>query len=248
MSALRIPQLTGVIRARLLLNYRVDPGVVRRLLPERFEPLTVCGAAVAGICVIRLEKLRPRNLRWFPPMSFTSLAHRVAVRWRVQDGVRTGVYIWRRMTDSRLVALAGGRLFPGEQSSARIRMRVDERSVRVAAVSSRTTILNALCERRPNCDGGSLFHDHAERERFFAAGGLGVSPNRGGDGYDGVRLEVERWNSCLVESVNIRSEFFDDTNRFPQGSIAFDHALIMEDLDHTWSQHSVASAGSLANR
>lgn len=237
MPGLRIPQLGGVIRARLLLNYRVDPDVVRGLLPRPFAPLTINGAAVAGTCVIRLEKLRPKNLRWFPSMSFTSVAHRVAVEWRDQAGLQSGVYIWRRLTGSRLVALAGGRVFPGSQSAANVRLHVDGRSVRAVAFAGGDTILNGLCERRPNSRGGNLFVDHAARERFFAAGGLGMSPARGGAGYDGMRLEVENWNSALVEAVNVQSSFYDNPDRFPRNAIEFDHAMLMENLDHTWSQY-----------
>lgn len=242
MRGLKIPQLDGIIRARLLLNYRVDPDVVRPLLPEAFAPLTVNGAAVAGVCVIRLEKVRPKILRWFPPMSFISLAHRVAVQWRDQAGLQSGVYIWRRVTDSRLVALAGGRVFPGSQSTARVRLQVDHRSVRAIAVSGEGTILSGLFERGSNRGGGSLFSDHEKRERFFAAGGLGVSPARGGKGYDGMRLEVENWNSTLVEAVNVSSEFFDNSDRFPRDGIAFDHAMLMENLNHTWTHQSLRPA------
>jgi len=35
-----------------------------------------------------------------------------------------------------------------------------------------------------------------------------------------------------IESV--RSSFFDDTNRFPKGSIHFDCALLMRNVAHEW--------------
>lgn len=32
----------------------------------------------------------------------------------------------------------------------------------------------------------------------------------------------------------LRSDYFSDTSRFPEGSVVFDNALLMEGIDHTW--------------
>lgn len=47
-----IPIMQGTIERRLLVNYRVDPGVLRRLVPPPFRPQLVHGVGVAGICMI----------------------------------------------------------------------------------------------------------------------------------------------------------------------------------------------------
>ena len=47
-------------------------------------------------------------------MTSENSAHRIAVEWDDEEGVvKEGVFVPRRDTDSRLVALAGGRIFPG---------------------------------------------------------------------------------------------------------------------------------------
>jgi hypothetical protein len=56
---LRIPVVRGVIARRLLVNFRVKAEIVERLLPPPFRPKLVCDWAMAGICLIRLERLRP---------------------------------------------------------------------------------------------------------------------------------------------------------------------------------------------
>ncbi|MFD9045434.1 DUF2071 domain-containing protein [Streptomyces zaomyceticus] len=115
---MRQPRLSSVIERRLLVNYRVDPDAAARLLPEPLRPQVVHGHAVAGICLLRLGKVRPV---WAPealgPRS-ENAAHRIAVEWDGPDGVETGVYIPRRDTASRLNAWAGGRVFPGEHGRA----------------------------------------------------------------------------------------------------------------------------------
>src|SRR5687768_9574793 len=110
-----MPTLEGVIRRRVLVNVRVDPEVMRRHLPTPFRPKLLAGEAVAGICLIRLEGVRPRFFPFPVGIASENAAHRVAVEWEDDDGrAREGVYIPRRDSDSRVNRLAGGRLFPGE--------------------------------------------------------------------------------------------------------------------------------------
>ena len=52
---MRLPRVHGVIRRRLLVNFRLDPDVAQRQLPASFHPKLHDGHAVAGICLIRLE-------------------------------------------------------------------------------------------------------------------------------------------------------------------------------------------------
>jgi len=57
-----LPVLEGVIARRVLPNFSVDPGVAARLVPPPLEVSLVGGRAVAGVCLIRLEHLRPKGL------------------------------------------------------------------------------------------------------------------------------------------------------------------------------------------
>ena len=59
---MRLPEMQGEIERRLLVNYRVDPEVMARVLPQPFRPQLVGDAAVAGICLIRLGHLRPSRV------------------------------------------------------------------------------------------------------------------------------------------------------------------------------------------
>jgi hypothetical protein len=110
---MRIPVIRGIMDRRILVNYRVAPSVLTPLLPAPFRPKLIHGFGLVGICLIRLKRVRPKFVpSWFGVAS-ENAAHRMAVEWDDHGKVREGVYVRRRDTDSRLNALAGGRLFPG---------------------------------------------------------------------------------------------------------------------------------------
>jgi hypothetical protein len=141
---MKAPALAAVMERRILVNYRVDPDLLGSYLPAPFRPALVGGHGVAGICLIRLGRIRPAGL---PAAGLRSenAAHRVAVCWDGPDGPVTGVYIPRRDTSSRLAALAGGRLFPGYLHLARFRAREDGEGYRIQ-VASRDGIVHIEVE------------------------------------------------------------------------------------------------------
>ncbi len=99
---MQLPVIQGLIRRRLLLNYRIDPEVAGRLLPAPLRPKLQEGFAMAGICLIRLEDVRPAGLPGPIALSSENAAHRFAVEWGDAQGhPRQGVYIARRDTGSR---------------------------------------------------------------------------------------------------------------------------------------------------
>src|SRR6185295_11536296 len=115
---MKLPTIQGTIRRRILANFRVDPEVMQKQLPARFRPKLQNGFAVAGICMIGLEHIRPRLTPEAVGISSENAAHRVAVLWDEDGSVREGVFISRRDTNSQLNVLFGGRVFPGEQHIA----------------------------------------------------------------------------------------------------------------------------------
>src|SRR2546427_8565815 len=116
---MRLPQIQGVIRRRMLVNFRIEPEVIQRQLPPKFRPKLHEGSAIAGICLIRLEQIRPKHFPALLGLSSENAAHRIAVLWEDESGQsQEGVFIPRRDTSSRLNHLAGGRLFPGEHHQA----------------------------------------------------------------------------------------------------------------------------------
>ena len=127
---MRIPVIKGTIKRRLLVNFRAVPEVVQRILPAPFQPKLHDDHAIVGVCLIRLENIRPAGVPEIMGVSSENAAHRIAVEWNDQEGVpREGVFIPRRDTGSFLNLIAGGRLFPGEHNSARFEVEDDGRKI-----------------------------------------------------------------------------------------------------------------------
>jgi hypothetical protein len=232
---MRIPSIHGLIRRRILVNFRVDPDVLQRHLPARFRPKLHDGYAVAGICLIRLERIRPRFAPALAGLASENAAHRVAVTWDDVGGAREGVFIFRRDTDSRLNQLAGGRLFPGEHKLASFDV-VDHAGRIELAMRSRDGSVHVALHARSGVElpSSSIFASVGAASAFFEGGAVGYSLTHDAGRLDGLKLTTREWRVAALEVESVYSSIFADPARFPNGSADFDHALIMRDIAHEW--------------
>ncbi|MGW2435945.1 DUF2071 domain-containing protein [Streptomyces goshikiensis] len=232
---MRAPRLASVIERRLLVNYRVDPDTVARLLPDGLRPQLVRGHAVAGICLLRLGSVRPA---WAPAaagLRSENAAHRISVERDGADGVESGVYIPRRDTASLVNRWAGGRVFPGEHGRADFTVRETEDTVRVAfATRDGSTEVDVTAEVTDSLEGSLLFSGLEEASAFFRDGSEGWSATRSGRSLDGMRLETDAWRVEPARITSARSSFFDDPERFPPGTAELDSVLVMRDVPVRW--------------
>lgn len=231
--------MAGEVERRLLVNYGVDPDCVAGLLPRGMRPQLVDGAAVAGICLIRLGGLRPHGLPRRLGLTSENAAHRIAVEWKEGGETRSGVYIPRRDSASLVTVLLGGRLFPGAHQRARFEVEESERQLHVALRSRDGIVdLDVTVEIEPNLEGSRLFADVAAASRFFEQGAIGYSPRRGGERLDAVRLSTDAWRVEPCRVVDARSSWFEDHARFPAGSAILDSALVMRRVPVVWESVS----------
>lgn len=231
---MKIARVEGLIRRRLLVNFRIDPGVAQGQLPAPFRPKLQDGHAIGGVCLIRLEEIRPKGLpRWFG-LSSENAAHRFAVTWSDADGEHEGVYIPRRDSQSLLNRLAGGRLFSGEHHAAEFTVRDDDASIdiRMRSVDGAVS-LHVSGAAVPELAGGSIFASLQNASDFFEPGALGYSPMANGT-LEATRLHTHRWAVQPLRVDAVESSYFADRSRFPEGSVTFDCALIMRDIPHEW--------------
>jgi len=191
--------------------------------------------AIAGICLIRLKQLRPKFLPMPWGIGSENAAHRIAVEWEEGGVTREGVFIPRRDTSSRLNALAGGRLFPGEHHHAHFDVEESAERLRLAIESDdgavRVRVAGRLADHLP---AGSVFASLREASDFFAAGSLGYSVTSEPGRYDGLELECKTWRVTALAIDEVESSFYDDRAMFPAGSIEFDCALLMRGIEHEW--------------
>ncbi len=233
---MRIPIIKGTIKRRLLVNFRADPTVVQRLLPEPFRPKLHQGYSLVGICLIRLEQIRPAGIPESLGLSSENAAHRIAVEWTDAGGVpREGVFIPRRDTSSLLNRLAGGRVFPGEHHPARFSIADVDGHVDFSMESQDGSIaVRVIGDDDDTLPASSCFSSLAEASAFFEGGSLGYSVTQNRERLDGLLLRTVDWRIRALSASEVHSSYFADRQRFPEGSIAFDHALVMRDILHEW--------------
>ena len=230
-----LPVIRGVIARRILVNYRVEPEFLERILPAPFRPQLVQGCGIAGICLIRLKHIGPRV--WPSALGFSSenAAHRIAVEWDEDGRTHSGVYIPRRDTNSRLNVFLGGRLLPGVHHQAIFRSKEQSNHVELE-VNSRDGATRVLVRGRPTTSlaTSSAFKSTAEASAFFEAGSRGYSPARVSGAFDGLELRTLNWHLNALEIDRVESSFFDDPTAFPVGSVHFDSAFWMREVHHEW--------------
>jgi len=232
---MRIPVIRGVIDRRILVNYRVKPDVLARLLPAPFRPKLVDGVGMAGVCLIRLKHIRPKFLPAFLGLSSENAAHRIAVEWDQDQETKEGVFVPRRDTSSRLNTLLGGRLFPGMHSHADFQVQEHDGQYRIELTSDdRQTHLLVQGHLADELPRTSIFGSISEASDFFERGSLGYSVTAQPGQFDGLKLRCVNWRVRPLAIENVSSSFFENQKSFPPGSVEFDCALLMEGIDHEW--------------
>jgi hypothetical protein len=233
---MKIPTIRGTIDRRILINYTVDPGIVAGIIPKPFRPQVYQGKAIVGICLIRLQDIRPKWIPSFLGVSSENGAHRIAVEWDEEGEIKTGVYIPRRDTSLKLNALVGGRIFPGKHYLAKFNVKESEGNYHVGFVSSDKTSISIDAKETKDFNPNSIFNTLENVSNFFEKGSVGYSPNS--DKFDGLKLKAFTWKVSPLEVLHVQSSFFEDETLFPKGSVQFDNALLMTKIEHEW--HSVA--------
>jgi hypothetical protein len=232
---MKLPVIQGVIRRRILANFRVDPQVMQRQLPSRFTPKLQRGFAVAGICLIRLEHIRPRFVPESIGLNSENAAHRVAVLWEADGQRREGVFISHRDTNSQLNHLLGGRIFPGEHHQSSFSVTESDSGISLSLESADSAVMVKLEAEMANAlPATSIFSSLAEASAFFEAGSLGYSVTHDPNRLDGLNLEMNQWQVEPLHVKSVSSSYFSDEAKFPPGSVEFDHALIMKNVAHEW--------------
>jgi hypothetical protein len=80
----------------------------------------------------------------------------------------------------------------------------------------------------------SVFASLDAASAFFERGALGYSDARRPGHYEGLELRARDWSVRPLRVERLAAGYFDDRQRFPPGSIAFDSALVMRGVAHRW--------------
>jgi hypothetical protein len=229
---MRLPIISGNIERRMLINFRADPSVVSKLLPPPFTPKIYRDSAIVGICLIRLKKVRVKGLPEFIGFGSENAAHRIAVNWTLSGVKHSGVYIPRRDTSSVLNSMAGGRIFPGEHHHSEFISKESNGTYQLNMSNTDGTKISVRAYLSEKYNPASIFENLDTVSKFFEEGAIGYSPAKGH--YDGIKLDVTKWTVKSLNVEKVESSYFSDPTLFPEGSIEFDNALLMENIEHEW--------------
>jgi hypothetical protein len=229
---MKIPTIHGYIERRILVNYTIDPNIAAKIIPTPFRPKIYNGKAMAGICLIRLKGIKPKGFPDFMGISSENAAHRFAVEWDENGVIKEGVYIPRRDTSSILNAMAGGKVFPGKHYRANFQVQEANGEYNISFISSDTTTITLEAKETESIPVNSVFKDLNDASCFFQKGSLGYSPDK--NKFDGITLNAYKWEVSPLEVLNAESSFFSDESLFPKGSVIFDNALLMKNIEHEW--------------
>ena len=225
----------GIIDRRVLLNYRIDPAVLQKVLPPPFRPKLYGAYGVGGVCIIRFNHLRPRFVPAWLGLASENAAHRIAVQWEQDGELREGVFIPRRDTNSWLNRTLGGRVFPGIFQRSRFGAQESDSavSIRIVRMDGGTEIGFAghVTNRLPPT---SIFPSLEAAADFFSLGATGYSATRTEGHFHGMELRSLNWTVLPLVIDDAQSCFFKDEQRFPPGSIELDCALLMRGIEHEW--------------
>lgn len=92
----------------LFMHWRVDPNLIRRLIPAGLELDTHDGSAWAGVVPFRMSGVRPR---WIPPIPGVSALPELNVRTYVTNDGKPGVWFFSLDAGSALAVAAARRWF-----------------------------------------------------------------------------------------------------------------------------------------
>ncbi len=226
--------IRAVMERRLLVNYRIEPGVLQAVLPAPFQPSLADGYGVGSICMIRLVGIRPAG--WLPVTSglrVENAAHRIAVLVDTADGPVPSVYIPGRYTSSRLATVTRGLLFPRLRMA---RFHVEEQNVRYRITARspdgimRIAVAAQTATRLP---ADSVFSSVDQALEFFRLAPAGYSATAVPGVFDGVALETSYRDRHPLRVNAVASSYFDDPRLFPPGTAIVDSAFVVTGLA-TW--------------
>lgn len=233
---MELPVLNGIIDRRILINYRVEPEAVKALLPPHLKPLVVNGYASAGICLLRLKDIGMKYSPSFLRITSENAAHRFLVSFKKDGEQSKGVYIPRRDTDSMLNVTLAGKLFswPHYPAAFQVAEGNGKYAVRMQSKDGHTQLAvdAQIVNRFPTV---SMFDSMEHASFCFKNCPVGISPSIKPDRFKTIELKTKTWDVKPLHIHSLMSTYFEDRSLFPDGSIHFDNALLMEGIEHEWT-------------
>ena len=230
-----LDMIHGTIDRRVLLNYRFDPDALQKTLPKPFRPKLYQGHGIGGVCMIRFAHLRPQYVPTFLGVNSENAAHRITVEWEQDNETKEGVFIPRRDTNSFFNKNLGGKIFPGIFNRSQFIVSETSKSIAIKIIrpdgKPQIDFMGKIVDQ---ISPTSIFPSLDEATKFFALGATGYSATKAEGYYHGMELRTLKWSIEPMAIDHATSDFYDNRDIFPMGSVKLDSALVMRNIPHEW--------------
>lgn len=221
----------GDIACQILINYKVDLGVLRRRLPVPFRPRSYGGYGLAGLTLM----LIPPRRRWLSSHGLL-LFHRIEAQAFFPGLTISGSYVVRGDYTGRWHSRMLGNFFPLVMHSTRLRWEQPENGCFLIEAGRREQpwlALRAHQGRRFPFD--SIMPDLETANQFVSQHEAWFAPRYGQSLFEQRRWEIShhRGQPLLVDALDAPS--FQKIMDLPRGTFFFDHALFFEGLEYRYT-------------
>ncbi len=239
----RLARATGVLENTVLLNFRTDAEVLRRLLPSPFEPRLVDGYGLVGILLFTMKDLSCEKTMGFSPPS-DHVLYRIAVSWKKGGRTFHGMYLLRHEVNTRLPVRQRRRgLFPVAGIPVRWHKVSDSGSIEWTLKNKTNTKLHVKAKISSSFSGGSVFRSLEEASDFFAAERAAIAPRFQKSIFSNTHFLPLTWPVKALFVQKLTTDVDQVENLFPKGQIFFDSGLIWSKIPCKWQEgHEIISA------
>jgi uncharacterized protein YqjF (DUF2071 family) len=228
-------RMRTVFRDCVLVNFAIDPAVMRALLPAPIEPAIHHGAAHLSIVIARMDRMRPVFVPRRLGITYDQVVYRVVVRHRGEPGV----FFLRSDANNRLMCLAGDALTFFRFHHADIEYRADGEilHVDVRPPPNHRADIRASYDLRGTTDTmprTSSFPSLAEAREALVElyTAFGQDPRTGA--VSAVGIERGHWDLRVVNDRRAGYQFIDSNPQFPAGSARLDSIFYVAQVPYLW--------------
>jgi uncharacterized protein YqjF (DUF2071 family) len=229
-----VPMRT-VFRRCLLVNFAVDPDVLRSALPPAIEPDLHDGEAYLSVVAAELDRMRPAFLPRAAGITYNQIVYRAVVRC----GDERGVHFLRSDADNGVMCALGNALsfFRFHRSAIAFHSHEGVLDLDVATTSDVPAGIRAtytVADARTRLPDASAFGDLAQAQAWLVELYAAFAHSPGRAHVDVVRIARGGWNLRVVDDLRGHYAFMSAGVPFGPGTARLDSIFLVDDIAYSW--------------
>ena len=222
-----------LFRHCFLVNFAVEPAVMKRLLPSPLEPDLHHGMAYLSVVIADMEKMRPAFLPRCLGTSYTQVVYRVVVKC----GAERGVHFLRSDADDSLMCRFGNLFTFFHFTYSAIQWQEEPGYLHFdlqAPAGDHADIQATFAVGQPleAMPSNSRFCSLAQAQAFLVELYAAYAP--AAPHVDCVRIHRGEWHIQIVADERGRYDFLSGSAVFPAGAAMLDSVFYVRDLPYYW--------------